>query len=388
MKNTLLRADRLVFVISFIIYVAIGLCFAFRTQLVYHPGFICDLYFGFDNAYHETSFVRHPLLKVISKVLQFLLGDFTPKVISVFLIVICGGLLAVQNFFLYRILNNILDLSIIGSYVICLSFIFFGSNLLLSFTFDSYVFSACFLTIFFYYFLKSEKSHKPLKSPFFIWSFLIGGITITNFIKVAVLSFYSSLRKFYYVRVFSLLGVVAVVYLLFLDKVMASVNYISSHTDIGYFNDYLQFFFGSIFVVPRPVISQISYIDGSLMNAVVGGYYNELYNILLIVFITFFIYIILKNRKHKIIKLVALSFSIDIFIHCIIGLGIKEAYIFSGNYAFVFPIILGVGCQSLQSNKYKNLFFYALGILFMIFFVMNIDAVLMLYQFGLTFYHY
>lgn len=378
----------MILIISFCIYVTVGLFFALHTQLVYHPSFICDLYFGYDNAFHETSFVRHPLLKVISRILQFFLVDFNPKIISVFLVVICSGLLAIQNLFLYKILKNILELSKITSIAICLSFVLFGSNILLSFTFDSYVFSACFLTIFFYYFLKSEKSSIPMKSQFFIGSFLVGGITITNFIKVIVLTFYSGLRKFYYVKVFSLLGIAAIVYLLFFDKVKSSVNYIASHAHAGNANDYLQFFFGSIFVIPRPVISQISYVDGSLIIAVIGGYYSDAYTVILSILLAFFLYVILKNRKHKVIQFAVLTFSIDVFIHIIVGLGIKEAYIFSGNYAFVFPIIWGVGFQSLQSNTYKNFYFYGLGILFTIFFVMNIDAVLMLYQFGLTFYHY
>lgn len=388
MDNVLLRPGSMIFLISFCIYITIGFSFALNTQLVYHPSFICDLYLGFDNAFHETSFVRHPLLKVISFVLQFLFGDFNPKIISVFLVVMCSGLLAAQNVFLYKILNNILELSKQVSLAICLSFALFGSNLLLSFTFDSYVFSTCFLTIFFYYFLKSDKSKKPLKSQFFIWSFLVGGMTITNFVKVAAVALYSSLRKFYYLKVLSILSISFITYLLFFDKVKTSVSYISNHAHIGNVNDYLQYFFGSIFVIPNPVISQIPYVDGNLMNAVVGGYHKDFYNVLLIILFIFFLFIVLKNRKHKVIQFVMLSFCIDIFIHCIIGLGIKEAYIFSGNYAFVFPIITGVGYQSLQSVKYRNVYFCGLGILFLVFFVMNIKAVLALYQFGLNFYPY
>lgn len=187
----------LVLIISFCIYGTIGFFFAYNTKLVYHPHYICDLYFGFDNALHDTSFVRHPLLKVISIVLKKLFSGLSDSSIGFILVFICSGLLAIQNLFLYKILKLIIGLSNKVSLIICLIFLGFGSNLLLSFTFDSYVFTTCFLMVLLYYFFKADKNKEPFDFKIILFSFLVGGITITNYFKVILLIFFSSVRRCY-----------------------------------------------------------------------------------------------------------------------------------------------------------------------------------------------
>lgn len=391
-NTSFFRYNFLIVFVSFVCYMSIGLCFGLNTKFVYHPDYICDLYFGFDNALHETSFVRHPLLKLVSKVLNFLLGASDIKTISIVLVTICSSLLSVQNLFIFRILTKIVGLSIKSSVWLSLFFMTFGGNLLLSFTFDSYVFTSCVLPIFFYYFFKGEKENWELSTPVFILSSLVvAGITVTNFLKIVLVSFLSRFKKDYLPKLFLVGCLFLSLFVVFYDKIQASLSFMKTHLygpsfDFSY---YFQFFLGGSFVIPRVVTTRILYIDGSSIDAVIGGSYSSLLpNLLFYSLFLFLVFIVLKNRTKKWIQFLSLSFLVDIFIHVICGLGIHEAYIFSGNYAFIFPLVLGIGFQNVSSDKFKKLYIAILLLFFAGFSILNIQALYELFQFGIYFYKF
>lgn len=389
MRAQLFNINSYIFAISFCVYFAIGFIFVSTSQLVYHPRYICDLYFGFDNAFHSTSFVRHPLLKLISEFLKFCFLKFNPTVISLLLISICSGLLSLQTVFIFKILNKIIALSQKISIWITICFALFGGQLLLSFTFDSYVFSGCFLTIFFYYFLKSEKNNQILKPQFWILgSFLIGGITITNFAKIAVISFYSRFRTIYIKWILLVTSLILGFYALFFTKVKDSLTFISSHAESkgDFLHNVINYFFGSSFLIPNINIAKINYINGEPIIAVIGTYHHRLNLIILSILLIAFILIIGRNYKDKIIQFLILSYSIDLFIHVIYGLGLREAYIFSGNYSFIWPIIIGIGFKNIsktENQKYYILFF---SLIFSYIFIKNVQSLEILKVFGINFY--
>lgn len=385
-----------VLMISFCVYSAIGFLFACNTQLVYHPDYICDLYYGFDNAFHTTSFVRHPLLKVFSKALNIVLDGLNSRTISFLLITICSVLLSVQNLYLYKILKEIVLLSKKISLLFTCFFCVFGNNLLLSFTFDSYVFSGCLMMMFLFYYFKAEKNVQAMTlKQLFLFSILIGGVTITNFVKVVLVSLFSVFRRSYYKVILLISGIIAIGYLAFYNKVKDSILFISSHTSIKdvfsegsnrHFRDITDYFLGSSFLIPNIKISDIYYIDGTKIDAVVGQYFSDLELLFFLILISTMFISIVKNLRNKVVQILLLCFLVDIFIHLVVGLGLREAYVFSGNYAFIFPIIMGISYQSIINRKYKRLYLYSLAILFLFSFVMNINVLLKLYQFALDFY--
>ncbi|MGV4414554.1 DUF6080 domain-containing protein [Chryseobacterium sp. T1] len=379
----------IIFLLSFCIYGAIGFLFAYNTKLVYNPDYICDLSYGFDNAYLATSFVRHPLLKVFSLLLNFLFGSYDSTTISFLLVSICSVLLSVQNLFLFKIFDQILLFSRKKALLFTSVFSVFGGNLLLSFTFDSYVFSGCFMMMFLFYFLKAEKEKERMSlSRLFLFSMIIGGITVTNYIKVALISLFSVFRRSYYKIILLAFSSLMILYLTFYNQVKASLLFISQHTNVKglFFRNVTDYFLASPFLIPKAKISQIDYIDGTKMYAVVGEYFSFPELLVLVVLGIAIFLIICVNIKKKIVQILLLCFLVDIFIHVIWGLGISEAYIFFGNFSFILPIIIGIGYQSIDDEFYRKV--YVIGLLIMsgVCLFLNIRTLTTLYNFGLNYY--
>lgn len=349
-------------IFSFFVSLFVGFVFACTTTLVYNPKYICDVYFGFDNSLHETSFVRHPLLKLLSLFLKQVLYRFSAENISYFIVFVCAVLLSIQNLFIYKILHKIFQLSARFSFFLSVAFAFFGVNLLSSFTFDSYVFSGCLLSVFFYFFLKAEKENLPLKmSKFLLISILVGGITVTNFAKIILVALYSSFRKFYLKSIAVILLFSSITLLFFHQKIFNSIHFFSSHFVInqqGNFRNSTDYFLGSPFLIPKPTLSTISYTDGSAMTAILGEHFSMVDFFVLLSILASFIFLIILNLQHKIIQLLLLSFSVDILIHLVFGLGLSEAYIFAGNYSFIFPLILGFSFKKLKNRAHQKIFIY------------------------------
>ena len=388
-KNSTSFGTFLIFILSFCLYFTIGYYIMDGSLLVYHSNYICDLYFGFDNAFHSSSFVRHPLLKLISELLNFCFSNSNPRVISFFLIGVCSLLLSLQNVFIFKILNNIIKLSQQVSIWLSLCFALFGGQLLLSFTFDSYVFSSCFLTIFFYYFLRSENNNQFLKASFwFLGSLLVGGITISNFGKIAIVSLYSRFRIIYLKWVLLMTGIIIGFYALFYDKVIASLAFINTHTQQkgNFVRNALDYFFGSSFLIPNIQVAKINYINGEPINAIIGSYHQCFNYLLLLLLLITFLVIIGFNYKNRIIQVLVLSYSIDVFIHVIYGLGLVEAYIFNGNYNFIWPIIIGVGFKNISNVKNRIYYVLFFSLIFSYFFIKNLESLEIIKQFGLIFY--
>jgi hypothetical protein len=389
MKTKFFTLSSFVWLLSFCTYFTLGFLFASHSKLVFHQHYICDLYYGFDNAFHTTSFFRHPLLRIFSEILKLIFGGENQKFISILLVIICSILLSFQNYFIYNILNKIISLSKHISLFITFCSGLFGGNLLLSFTFDSYVFSTCFLSMFFFYFLKSEKEPTPLNSYWlFILSLLLSGTTVAHFAKLILVTSWSTFREKYYKIIVLVLGLILTSYLLFYDKVKESLLFISTHSNVkkDYLRNLIDYFLGSSFLIPNPHIGNVNYIDGSRFNVIVGKHFTIAEVIILILWIVCLIFIIVNNFSNKNIQFLMLLFFVDVFIHRVFGLGFQEAYIFFGNYSFIWPIIIGIGYQSLRSKFEKNFFIFCLILFSVLFLVLNIQTLFTLYHFGANYY--
>ena len=179
------KTESFIFLSSLCFYGLAAFWMTYNTQLALHPKYIHDLYLGFDNAFQNTSAVRHPLLKTFCIFLQKI-TVFVSKP-EYLLNVICCFSLALQNLFIFKYLTKITKISLYQSVLVILFYSGFSSNFILSFTFESYVFSTMLLPIFFYF----NALHQDKKNiSVYLFSFLIGGITITNGLKVLAVSFY------------------------------------------------------------------------------------------------------------------------------------------------------------------------------------------------------
>lgn len=377
----------MVFLGSMILYLIIGSIFAVNTKLVLNKEYICDLYFGFDNAFYGSSAVRHPLISVISKISEvFQLND--SLFLSLVIVFICSLFLSFQNLFVFRILNEILKLTNRISIQIITIFAVYGANLLLSFTFDSYVFSGAILSAFFFYFLKSEKEGVPLnRTNYYLFSAIIGGVTVTNFLKVALVSVLSKFKAVYFKRLIWFFGIILVPVLLSYDKVFRVLSFTLENfaKSNSFFSDAFHYFFGSIFIIPSVEAGELKYINGENFMSVIGSAHSYFESALLVLLLVLFSFIIIKNIRLKIIQFCLLFFAVDVFIHLIMKLGLSEAYIFSGNYAFLFPIILGASAMNSKSWLEKNFQIPAITIIALLLFF-NLQELYHLYNFGVEFY--
>lgn len=377
----------MVFLGSMILYLIIGSIFAVNTKLVLNKEYICDLYFGFDNAFYGSSAVRHPLISVISKISEvFQLND--SLFLSLVIVFICSLFLSFQNLFVFRILNEILKLTNRISIQIITIFAVYGANLLLSFTFDSYVFSGAILSAFFFYFLKSEKEGVPLnRTNYYLFSAIIGGVTVTNFLKVALVSVLSKFKAVYFKRLIWFFGIILVPVLLFYERVLRVLSFTLENfaKSNSFFSDAFHYFFGSIFIIPSVEAGELKYINGENFMSVIGSAHSYFESALLVLLLVLFSFIIIKNIRLKIIQFCLLFFAVDVFIHLIMKLGLSEAYIFSGNYAFLFPIILGASAMNSKSWLEKNFQISAITIIALLLFF-NLQELYHLYNFGVEFY--
>mgnify|MGYP003440654372 CR=1 FL=1 len=143
-------------------------------------------------------------------------------------------------------------------------------------------------------------------------------------------------------------------------------------------NDFLKelfyFFWGSIFIIPKVSIIYDYYINGELFYHVIGNY-QDFAQSLLLVFITIVIsYIVIKNWRVRLVKILLGLFSIDFFIFGILGFGLHEAYIFPGNYQFVFPLLLGVHFTQHRLTNYHVILVGCVSIIRLLFTIIEVKS--------------
>lgn len=375
------KSESLIFLSSLCFYGLAAFWMTYNTQLALHPKYIHDLYLGFDNAFQNTSAVRHPLLKTFCIFLQKI-AVFVSKP-EYLLNVICCFSIALQNLFIFKYLTKITKLTLYQSVLIILFYSGFSSNLILSFTFESYVFSTMLLPIFFYF----NALHQDKKNIFivYLFSFLIGGITITNGLKVLVVSFYKKpkvlLRNLFISSV--LAGIIFLIFRDFIqNSILHSMQFLKSGT--SYLSDIYYLFLGGSVVFPKLEIENLIYENSGSINIIIGKYPDFLSLKTLIIANVLFLLILAvkKNFKNAFLRVLLISFSIDVIIHCVFRLGLNEAHIFGGNFIFIYPLILG--CL-LKNSTNKTLTINIIILTFLIYFV-NLKDWLFILEFGKTFY--
>lgn len=380
-SSKLSKSELLIFLSSLCFYGLAAFWMTYNTQLALHPKYIHDLYLGFDNAFQNTSAVRHPLLKTFCIFLQKI-TVFVSKP-EYLLNVICCFSLALQNLFIFKYLTKITKLTLYQSVLIILFYSGFSSNFILSFTFESYVFSTMLLPIFFYF--NALYQSKKNISIVYLFSFLIGGITITNGLKVLVVSFYKK-PKILLRNLFILSILAEFIFLIFRDfiqnSILHSMQFLKSGT--SYLSDIYYLFLGGSVVFPKLEIENLIYENSDSISIITGKYPDFLSLKTLIIANVLFLLILAvkKNFKNAFLQVLLISFSIDVIIHCVFRLGLNEAHIFGGNFIFIYPLILG---YLLKNSTNKILTINIIILTFLIYFV-NLKDWLFILEFGKTFY--
>ncbi len=357
--------ELILFLILLISYGSFAYYLAVNFRIVYDERIPWDAYFSFDNRAIVTSgggFERHPLSNYFFSWIQdFALWfsdgkkDAQFRVVLALLSTLTVSLSLVQ---IFKYLKNIIKLPNMVAWSILILFSLFTTNILLSFTPETYTYSLFLLCLFNYYVAKRYQNDEELSfAALTFFGVTIGGLTITNIVKVYLpLLFQKNLFWNWKKIGKDLLKVVvstAVFLLLFLYRL--EFNFMNFFNKTG--EQYEKF--SNPKVTPLWDMIYSWFFGGNMLfsSFVVRDYHNkkgfEYKAIFMDVFSNWSSYVVVglvltlvlwsyfANFKNKLVLILFWSFSFDILIHCILKFGLHTSYIYGGHFVFVYPLLLG-----------------------------------------------
>ena len=360
------KTELLIFLFFVIVYGANAWFIAENFRIVYDDRIPWDGYFSFDNrAIVQTGggFERHPLSNYFfDQIRNFALWISGNRYDSVFRLVLAlfsTVVIALANVSVFKYLNNIIKLPLKISLLILAFYGLFVTNILLSFTPETYTYTLLFLSIFNYYSAKKIKEEKSVSFAATIFgSVFIGGLTITNIIKVYIPFLFEkkifwNWKKIGWAVAKIATSVVVFVFLFllrldfnfqnFLNKTEEQYDKFSKPKVTPLWDMITSWFFGGNVLFSNYEIrdyhtkDKTFYYKALFMDVYTSAIpYFFIGLILLIVILS-----VVKNYKNKLIWILVISFSIDILIHCVLKFGLHTSYIYGGHFVFVYPLLLG-----------------------------------------------
>ncbi|MGV4414739.1 DUF6080 domain-containing protein [Chryseobacterium sp. T1] len=344
---------------SFAYYLAVNF------RIVYDERIPWDAYFSFDNRSIVTSgggFERHPLSNYFFSWIQdFALWISDGKKDAQFRIVLAllsSLTVSLSLIQIFKYLKNIIQLPNIISYSILGLFSLFTTNILLSFTPETYTYTLLLLCLFNYYVAKQFKNNKALSFvAITLAGVSIGGLTITNIVKVYLpqlfqKNLYWNWRKIG-IEISKVAVSVAVFLLLFLYRL--DFNFMNFFNKTG--EQYEKFskpkvtplwdmiyswFFGGNMLFSSFVVRDYHNAKGFEYKAIFMDVFSNWSSYLVVGIIVFLIlWSFFRNFKNRLVQILFWSFCFDILIHCILKFGLHTSYIYGGHFVFVYPLLLG-----------------------------------------------
>ncbi|HPZ25134.1 MAG TPA: DUF6080 domain-containing protein, partial [Kaistella sp.] len=188
------KFETLLFLIFLSIYGALGTYIALNYRIIFDNRIPWDAYFSFDNraiVMTGGGFERHPLANYFFNwIREFALLFSDGKKDANFRLVLawCSNFaVSLSLIQVYKYLKNIIRLPKNISLLILSFFAFFTTNILLSFTPETYTYTLFFLVLFNYYAaLKLKKEAIIPATALTLATISIGGLTVTNAVKVFI----------------------------------------------------------------------------------------------------------------------------------------------------------------------------------------------------------
>lgn len=359
------REELIVFLFFLLAYGALAVPVALNYRIVFDNRIPWDAYFSFDNrsiVMTGGGFERHPLSNYFfSWIREIALLFSNGKMDATFRLILSLFSTVAVSFSLIQIfkyLRNIIRLPLDVSVFIVAFFSIFSTNILLSFTPETYTYTLFLLCLFNYYSaLKLRKEEKIPATALSLATVSVGGLTITNTAKVFIpILFEKDLFK----KPNALLnavfrGMISILILVLLYLYRLNFNYMRIFEKTG--EQYEKFSKPKV----TPLWDMISswFFGGNVLfsNFVIRDYHNKKgfqYKALFMdvysswvpyVFVGLLLVLVLwsyfKNFKNKFVQVLMLSFLIDVIIHCILKFGLHTSYIYGGHFVFVYPLLIG-----------------------------------------------
>ncbi|WP_426476714.1 DUF6080 domain-containing protein [Chryseobacterium sp. CBSDS_008] len=386
-----------VFLFFLICYGILGSYIALHYRIIFDNRIPWDAYFSFDNKsvlMTGGSFERHPLsYYFFNWIREFSLWISGGKMDAGFRLTLAwlSNIIITLNIIqVFKYLKNIICLPLWLSILIILFFGAFSTNIILSFTPENFTYTLFLLSLYNHYAaIKLKKEEKTPATALSLAGITIGGLTITNFVKVFIpllfeKDLFRSRKKFGNAVLRVMIAVICFV-LLYLNRIDFKYQNIFSKTNQQYekfsnvesmpaWDMILSFFFGGNILFPGFIMSDKHNMKGFNFK----GLYMSLYSSPLPYFFIAVLLILiswsyLKNFKNKWVQVIALSFLVDIIIHCLMRFGLHTSYIYGGHFVFVYPLLLGWLFYAYRSSpKIMSFLTLTLVILFTYLLVNNI----------------
>lgn len=347
------------------VYGILGTVIALNYRIIFDERIPWDAYFSFDNraiVLTGGGYERHPLANYFfSWLREFALLFSGGEKNEIFRLVLawCSTLtVSLSLILIFKYLKNIIGLPIRFSLLIVLFFSVFSTNILLSFTPETYTYTLLLLALFNYYAaLKMKKEQAIPASALTLAAVSVGGLTITNVVKVYIpllfqpkifrnwKSFgFTVLNVIVSVAVFALLFMYRMEFKLqhFIDKSGAQFEKFSQQKVTPYWDMLASWFIGGNIFFAGFELRDYHNKKGFEYKALFMDVYTcwiPYFVIGAIVLLLFWSW--LKNFNNKFANILMLSLLVDVVIHGVLRFGLHTSYIYGGHFVFVFPLMFG-----------------------------------------------
>ncbi|WP_228414582.1 DUF6080 domain-containing protein [Chryseobacterium sp. SNU WT5] len=376
------RFELLLFLIFLTAYGILGTVIALNYRIIFDDRIPWDAYFSFDNraiVMTGGGFERHPLANYFFDWLRdftYLFSGSKKNEIFRLALACCSNIvISLSLIQIYKYLKNIITLPKKISLLILFFFSFFTTPILLSFTPETYTYTLFFLVLFNYYAaLKIRKEEKIPATALALAAVSIGGLTVTNIVKVYIpllfeKNIFQNWRKFgnlvlrvvISVTVFVLLFLYRLnfKFLNFFDKSAAQYEKFSNPKVTPVWDMIVSWFFGGNILFSSFILRDYHNKKGFDYKAVFMDVYSSVIPyIFVLIVLVLTVWSCVKNYKNKFAQILIISFLIDIVIHCVLKFGLHTSYIYGGHFIFAVPLLLGWLFYAYQNSPKTLSFLY------------------------------
>lgn len=358
-------AELSLFAFFLLAYGIFGTYLAQHYRIIFDGRIPWDGYFSFDNkaiVMSGGSFERHPLsyyfFNWIRELAFYISGGKTGSNFRLTLAWLSNITISLSLIQIYKYLKNIIQLPIGLNILIVSFFSIFSTNILLSFTPETYTYTLFLLVLFNYYTaIKLKKDKKIAGSALVLAGVTIGGLTVTNIVKVFIpIAFERGLFKSWKNfgnAIFRVLITCATFIGLYLYRIDFKYTNILSKSGEQYekfsnvkstptWDMIYSYFLGGSILFPSFFIREKHNMKGFYYKALFMDVYTSLASYIFIgLLLTLIFWSYFKNFKNKLVQVLMLSMLVDVLIHCVFRFGLHTSYIYGGHFVFVFPLMLG-----------------------------------------------
>lgn len=390
------KTELLIFLFFVILYGANAWFIAENFRIIYDDRIPWDGYFSFDNrAIIQTGggFERHPLSNYFfDQIRNFALlvsGNRYDSVFRLVLALFSTIVISLANVQIFKYLNNIIQLPLKISLLILVFYGLFVTNILLSFTPETYTYTLLFLSVFNYYSAKKIQEEKPISFGATIFgSVFIGGLTITNIVKVYIPFLFE--KKIFWnwkkigmaiAKIMTSVIVFAFLFLLrlnfnfqnFLNKTEEQYDKFSKPKATPLWDMIYSWFFGGNILFSNYEIRDYHNKDKTFYyKALFMDVYTSFVPYLFIgIVLLLIIWSVFKNYKNKLIWILVITFLFDVLVHCVLKFGLHTSYIYGGHFVFVYPLLLGWLFYSYRDKRTSISLFYGLFLIMTVYLGFN-----------------